>query len=183
MIKKSAVTDIDLIEIARSRTIGPISAGADLAEIGPLLGMPDRWQFHKNDSFFTSWMNFGKVEIGFEAAQDIVCVSYAKFYMEGFENGLLKFTKVTKTKELRIRNNFDEKEPTLPVVAAAMREQNIDFSTEVKNFVPDETWGIMHFGDHLGYYFSCAEDAFSLEKSKLNFISLSISRAELPIRR
>ena len=128
-------------------------------------------------------MDFGRVEVGFVAASDIVCVDWAKFYVGSFENGFLKFTKVTKTKELRIRNHFDENEPTLPVVATAMREQNIDFSTEVKSFVPEETWAIMHFDEYLSYYFGCAESEFSLENSRLNFISLSISRAELPKRR
>jgi hypothetical protein len=174
-MKKYGVTDIDLIEIARAGAIGPISAGADLAEIGSLIWLPDNWQFDANGQFFVSWMNFGSVEVGFVATNNLVCVDYAKFYTAGFNDGLLEFAKVTRRKRIYIRNSFSHKQPYFTSVANEMKKNNINFSAEIRNYIPQETWGVMAFGNHLSFHFSCTRKQFSLEKSRLSFVSISNS--------
>lgn len=177
---KASTQNIDLIEIARSQAIGPISAGADLAKIGPLLGMPDSWQFDPNEEFFNCWMDFGDVDVGFSAINNIVRVTWAKFYMAAFDDGLLKFTRTTKRKVMRIHNNFGESEPSFSVVSAEMQKQGIQFSAKIISYVPEETWGVMHFGKHMKFWFECRDEEFSWPKCKLNFVATTMNPDDFP---
>jgi hypothetical protein len=165
--------EITLIDIAREGAIGPLRYDLDLSIIGSLLGSPDHWGFHPNEEFFCSWMSFGEVEVGFVAKKNLVKIDYAKFYLSKFIDGRLKFSKIARNKRLYLRNSFSSKRPTFSVVAAAMQKEKIDFKTTVKNFVADETWGIMQFIGNTKFYFSCKEgDVFSIDSSRLSFVAI-----------
>jgi hypothetical protein len=173
------VTEIDLLQIAKEQSFGPVKAGANLMEIGGFLGAPQYWGFSDVDKIFISYMDFGDVEIGFQTRKNIARVSYAKFYMQSFKRGLIKFAKTGYDTETCIRNSFQQKKPLYPVVEKRMRNEGIEFSTEVKAITPEETYAIMHFGHNLKFFFDRPDKDFVLEKSRLWFVEIIAHKEDL----
>lgn len=171
-MRNKTITELDLFDIARAQTIGPIHYGANIMDIGDWLGSPSYWGFSTVDKTFVSHMSFGEVEVGFATHNDIARVTYAKFYLENFKRNLIPFAKTGYKSETWIRNNFKSARPFYPSVDEAMRSASITFKTDIVPITPDETYAVMRFGKNLGFYFDLPDKKFELEKSRLWFVEI-----------
>lgn len=172
MPNKERLTTITLTEIAKTQKFGEVSFGANLSTIGSYLGRPTFWNFDPNNEFFSAWMYFGEVEIGFKAYDNIVKVEYAKFYLNAFENGSLKFCKPDKKTRLLIKNDWGHDSPSFSLVEKKLKLARVQFQTKLVNFVEDETWLVMSFGQHLKFYFALRKSK-TQGSAKLQFIELA----------
>lgn len=174
-MRSKHIEEIDLFQIAKSQSIGPIVAGANLMEIGNALGAPQHWELSTIDKTFIGILHFGEVEVNCETRDNIVRVSFAKFYMHSFKNGLLPFAKLQYRDQTWIRCNFKPTRALYPVVEKSMQQAGIPFKTDIVVVTPHETLAVMRFGKGLGFYFDFdhPDQEFELAKSRLWYVGVS----------
>jgi hypothetical protein len=161
------IETIDLLELARSGSFGPIKMGARLSDFANQVGPPIRWGDFSDKKRLSCLMVFGDVEVGFEGRSNDAVVTWAKFWLHSFSNSKLKFARNEDGKEIRILNPFTEKFPTFQEVEKTLRNKSINYTTKFTEQVGDDTSGVMNFGPHLKYYFS------DRNGSRLTVINLS----------
>jgi hypothetical protein len=145
---------IDLIDIARSQSFGPVRAGASLQEIALKLGPPQYWGGFMPNEPLCCYMGFGDVCICFYSKRDTPLVNHAEVSMADFRNKAAKFYRDETGNEIRIRNPFAQRFPPFDKVADLMKQNGLSFTTEFLEFVtlPD-TGAVMNFGDTCHFYF------------------------------
>jgi hypothetical protein len=149
---KSETTFLSLLDIAASGQIGPVVAGGNFAEVAPILGVPQYWGFG-SETFFSSYMGFGSVEIGVRSIGDVLRIEYAKLEVGRLLRGQAKFARSIDGSEIRIKNEFTSRHPHFDEVAEQMAAAHIKFTTKIRGPVTTDTTSVMNFGKYLTFYF------------------------------
>lgn len=84
IVRMKEIRTIDLVEIARLGKIGPITLGSRLSDFANEVGPPARWGDFSDKTRLSCLMVFGEVEVGFEAGEGDLLVTWAKINMSRF---------------------------------------------------------------------------------------------------
>lgn len=159
-------SQIDLIEIARTGSIGPVRIGAGLFSFASVLGTPNDWSGYSSDSSMSCVMRFGSVELGLRVDRGDLRVNYAKIPLFEFKSGKLNFGERKKGKIAKIANSFSEQFPTFLEVEERIKNSGLVYSADVVQPLKDSTAAVMRFGP-VYFFFGHFKGAVRLEVVEL----------------
>ena len=161
---------INLFDLIESDAFGPVAIGKGLDEIGRILEPPDYWGFG-TESFFSTCLGFGAVEVHFQTQKNVPRVFYAELRMHNFFRGVAKFGRLHGGRDHRIKSNFAEKWLSYDFLAKEFSRRKIKFDSNYRETVSPDTSAVMNFGNNVKFYFA------DPKKPTLGLICLSSDHA------
>jgi len=150
---------VTLADIARDGAIGPIAVGADLTDIGDILGPPRYWGFPGYEDF-DAYMGFGEAEIGFETKDNKVLVRRIQVDMLSCEKVKIPICRgVRFGAKMSIKAPpYDDRRPE--PIRELLRAAGLRWSEEIQYRIIEETVVIMSFMSGVQFYFRQMDDVF-----------------------
>ncbi|MCB1433671.1 MAG: hypothetical protein KDK75_14645 [Alphaproteobacteria bacterium] len=142
---------LNLDEIARSQTLGPIAIGSPLSEVGPLLHDPKYWGFGIDEKL-SFYVGFGGVEVHFRSEADMPRVFYAEISVSGFKNNIMPFLDNCEFGKLHIKNTLPQGGNEFESAKVFFTERQVPFTTGMMESVTEETAAALNFGRIHFYY-------------------------------
>lgn len=151
--KNNTESFINLLDIARSGSIGPIYIGAHLDEFANIIGPPKSWYFAQDYQNTFCVMRFGVVEAHFRSDGGRLILSYAEIDVSSLHKGAFPFARDQNLNQMRVivpERRFLRHS----ALELNLNNEDIPFSSTIDEPVSEETSAVMAFSCGVKFYFA-----------------------------
>ncbi|MGX5830925.1 hypothetical protein [Mesorhizobium sp. 43Arga] len=143
--------EISMLDIVKSGSIGPFTAGLAINEIGNEAGAPDYWMFSTGREM-NFYLGYGPLEVYIHTEGNAGLINLVKLKALKFKRSAFIFKNEYKEKSLRLTIGSTWR--TYESAQSALRRMSVNFSTEFQEIVKEDTSAVINIENSARLYFS-----------------------------